>query len=152
MKLKDIFSKEAICPSMKASDKKEVLEEISEQIEKAYSELKKEDVLKVLLEREKLGSTGIGNGVAIPHGKITGLSSIVAFFGRSQKGIDFQSHDHKLSRLFFVLLAPENVIGSHLQALARLSRILKGDHVRSRLLESKDQDLYKVLIEEDEKL
>lgn len=152
MKLKDILSKAAVIGDLKSSDKQSLLEELADKAIKSYPELSTKDILEVLLERERLGSTCVGNGVAIPHGKIQGLKSIMAVFGRSKKGIDFHSHDHKNTNLFFVLLAPENVVGNHLQALARLSRLLKSEIVRSRLLETKDENLYELLIQEDEKL
>lgn len=152
MKLKDILQKTAVSGELSATDKKGVLEELSSLVAKAYPQLSSEKVLKILLEREKLGSTGVGNGVAIPHGKISGLDTIVAAFGRSKKGIEFQSHDHKSAVLFFVLLAPENVVGSHLQALARLSRLLKGEEIRNRLLEVKNENVFDVLVAEDEKI
>lgn len=152
MKLRDILKQSAVCGDLKATDKKGVLEELSELIARSGPQLEPPVVLHVLLEREKLGSTGVGNGVAIPHGKLPGLESILAAFGRSKKGIEFQSHDHKPAVLFFVLLAPENVVGSHLQALARLSRLLKGEAIRHRLIEVNDEELYRVLIEEDEKI
>lgn len=152
MKLRTILKKVAVSGDLKATDKKGVLEELAQLSAKVYPELSADKVLEVLLEREKLGSTGVGNGVAIPHGKIAGLNSIVAIFGRSKKGIEFQSHDHKPAMLFFVLLAPENVVGNHLQALARLSRLLKGESVRNRLFEVKDENLFDILISEDDKI
>lgn len=152
MKLKDILNQKAVCGNLEATDKKGVLKELAELSSQVYSNFDAKQVFEVLLEREKLGSTGVGSGVAIPHGKIPGLDKILAVFGRSKKGIDFESHDHKAATLFFVLLAPENVVGSHLQALARLSRLLKGEEIRNKLIEVKDENLYDVLIHEDEKI
>ncbi|MBI2339826.1 MAG: PTS sugar transporter subunit IIA [Deltaproteobacteria bacterium] len=152
MKLKEILKRNAVLGDLRATEKKGVLEELSGLVSKAWPDLSTDNVLQVLLEREKLGSTGVGNGVAIPHGKVAGLKAIVAAFGRSPKGVEFQSHDHKPARLFFVLLAPENAVGNHLQALARLSRLLKGETVRNRLIEVKSESLYDLLISEDEKL
>ena len=152
MKLKDILKKIAVCGDLKSTDKKDVLVELAKLSAEAYPNLSSDQVLQVLLEREKLGSTGVGNGVAIPHGKIPGLNTIIAVFGRSKKGIEFQSHDQKPALLFFVLLAPENVVGIHLQALARLSRLLKEESTRNKLFEVKDENLYDVLIAEDEKI
>jgi len=152
MKLKDILTKEAVIGDVVATDKRSLLDELSTLAHKLFPEIISSHVLQVLLDREKLGSTGVGNGVAIPHGKIPGLNSIVAVFGRSKKGIDFQSHDHKPVQLFFVLLAPENVVGNHLQALARLSRLLKEDSVRQKLVDARDDLLFDVLMAEDEKI
>ncbi len=152
MKLRDILRKEAVLGEALAHDKRGVLEELAQQAHLIYPQLSTPQVLQVLLEREKLGSTGVGNGVAIPHGKVQDLDSIVAVFGRSKKGIDFLSHDNKPVQLFFVLLAPENVVGNHLQALARLSRLLKEETVRQKLIEARDDMLFDVLIAEDEKI
>jgi PTS system nitrogen regulatory IIA component len=104
------------------------------------------------MEREKLGSTGIGSGVAIPHGKIANLDHIVAAFGRSKAGIDFDSQDGEPTYLFFVLVAPENTAGLHLKALAKLSRLLKDSNFRDRLMKVPDaKAIYQIISEEDEK-
>ena len=106
-----------------------------------------------LLEREKLGSTGIQDGVAIPHGKFKTLPYMVVLFGRSMKGIDFQAFDNKPTHLFFVLLAPEEATSEHLKLLARLSRLLKKQSLREALLQAKDaEEIYQTLCEEDKKL
>lgn len=152
MKLFDILKKDAVISELTATDKKGVLEELASLISGLYSQLTSEEILRVLLEREKLGSTGVGNGVAIPHGKIAGLEQILCVFARSRKGIDFQAHDNKPAHLFFVLLAPENAVGNHLQALARLSRLLKHDTTRLKLNEIQNSELYDYLVREDEKL
>ena len=114
MQLKEILKKEAVSTNLAATDKKSVLEELAGIASKSHPALEVGSDLDVLLEREKLGSTGVGNGVAIPHGKMKGLDSIIAVFGRSKKGIEFQAHDHKPAEIFFVLLAPDNVVGLHL--------------------------------------
>lgn len=152
MKLKDILSRQAVCGNLKTSDKKAVLEELAQVAVRVVPTLTVPEIVRILTEREKLGSTGVGNGVAIPHGKMAGLKSMVVIFGRSKKGIEFNSHDHKPANLFFVLLAPEDVVGNHLQALARLSRLLKGDIIRARLLEEPDDQLYDLLIKEDDQI
>jgi PTS system nitrogen regulatory IIA component len=109
-------------------------------------------VVEVLLEREKLGSTGIGDGIAIPHGKMGGIKELVASFGRSITGVNFESVDNKPTHLFFLLVAPENSAGVHLKALARISRLLKDPSFRNRLMEAGDrQDLFRTIIEADEK-
>jgi PTS system nitrogen regulatory IIA component len=104
------------------------------------------------LEREKLGSTSVGHGAAIPHGKIEGIPQVLAAFGRSRRGIDFQAHDHRPAHLFFVLLAPAGEAGAHLQALARLSRLLKSEIFRESLLVASGEELFSLLIEEDSRL
>ncbi len=92
----------------------------------------------VLMEREKLGSTGIGMGVAIPHGKLAEAKNVVACLARSSAGINFEAQDDELVHLFFSILAPENAAGLHLKILAKLSRLLKEKNFRSSLLEAKD--------------
>ncbi len=152
MKLGDLLKKEALIPNLKAHDKKGVLDEFSEYAHTLAPQLEKETVLNILLNREQLGSTAVGNGVAIPHGKVPGLDNIISIFGRSEKGVDFQAHDEKMTQLFFVLLAPESAIGNHLQALARLSRLLKDSRIREKLISCPKEELYDFLISEDEKI
>ena len=106
----------------------------------------------VILEREKLGSTGIGEGVAIPHGKMKGIDHILCAFGRSKKGIDFDAVDGKPVHIFFLLLAPEDSAGLHIQMLSRISRILRDPSFRKQLTEQgDDRDLYANIVEEDKK-
>ena len=109
-------------------------------------------LLETLLEREKLGSTGIGDGVAIPHGKVTGLPVLMASFGRSRAGVDFKAIDGKPTFLFFTLFAPENSAGAHLKALARISRIFKSPAFRDSILKAKDAaEIYRLIETEDSK-
>lgn len=151
MKLSDILKSTAIIEDLKHHDKKGVLEEFAHLAHVVVPELTSDSVMSILLNREELGSTAVGNGVAIPHGKVPGLDKIVALFGRSTKGLDFQSHDEKPTHLFFVLLAPETAIGNHLQALARLSRLLKDNKTRDSLIQAPASELYTILINEDDK-
>jgi nitrogen PTS system EIIA component len=110
------------------------------------------EAVRVILEREKLGSTGIGEGVAIPHGKMKGLDTILCAFGRSRKGVQFGAVDHQPVHIFFLLLAPEETTGLHLKMLSRISRILRDASFRKKLMESMDADqLYKDIVEEDKK-
>jgi PTS system nitrogen regulatory IIA component len=137
---------------LRATTKKGVLEELSNVLVERGKLPDHEKVVEVLLEREKLGSTGIGDGIAIPHGKMRGIKELVISFGRSIKGVDFESIDNKPTHLFFLLVAPENSAGVHLKALARISRLLKDSSFRNRLMEARDrQDLFMVIAEEDEK-
>lgn len=152
MKLSDILPKTAIIEDLKSHDKKGILDEFAERAQDLVPHLEQKSILDILLNREQLGSTAIGNGVAIPHGKVPGLEQIVALFGRSKPGVDFQSHDEKTTHLFFVLLAPETAIGNHLQALARLSRLLKDVKIRERLLDCDQAQLFDLLISEDDKI
>ncbi|MBI4373311.1 MAG: PTS sugar transporter subunit IIA [Deltaproteobacteria bacterium] len=152
MKIKQILAKEAVISSLNATTKEDLLAEMAALLGRLVPDSTSNEILRILNERERLGSTGIGNGVAIPHGKIPELTQIVAAFGKSMTGIPFDSQDSKPAYLFFVLLAPENAASLHLKALARLSRLLKDVHFRNKLLEAKDQEqLYQYIIEEDEK-
>jgi PTS system nitrogen regulatory IIA component len=127
-----------VLPNLQARSKKEVLEELCAPVLRLTNSIDLNTLMAVLLERERLGSTGIGDGVAIPHGKLDGLDNLLMVFGRSRKGIDFDSLDGKPAYLFFLVLAPENSAGIHLKALARISRLLKSDSVRQEIMEAKD--------------
>lgn len=151
MKIIDILDKNSVIEDFVSRDKKGALEElISVLVENGRLD-DKENALQVLLEREKLGSTGIGDGIAIPHGKLKEIEGIICSFGRSREGIDFQSIDEKPTHLFFLLLAPEDSAGEHLEALARLSRLLKDSQFRKRLMEANSkEEIYRIIVEEDE--
>ena len=106
----------------------------------------------VLWERERLGSTAIADGIAIPHGKLPGLKTVLGAFGRHPQGVDFQSLDGNVTKLFFLLVAPEDSVGQHLKALARVSRLLKEPSFRQQLMSAPDRSaLYRIIREEDEK-
>ena len=151
MKITDILDKDSIIEKLTSRDKKGVLEELVSVLVDRGKLADKEKTVQVLLERERLGSTGIGDGIAIPHGKMKEIHNIMCSFGRKKEGVDFQSLDEKPSRLFFLLLAPEDSAGEHLQALARLSRILKEAPFRKRLLKaSSREEIYRLIAEEDE--
>jgi len=152
MKISELLRKEAMQSELQAQTKVEALKELVEILKGHQAEIRIGTVLEVLLDREKLGSTGIGDGVAIPHGKLGNLDRILVSFGRSTQGIPFDSLDEKPVHLFFLLVAPENSTGSHLKALARISRLLKNPDFRQRLMEAKGVDeLYRTVIEEDER-
>lgn len=109
-------------------------------------------LLDTLLDREKLGSTGIGDGVAIPHGKLAGLPALMASFGRSKGGVDFKAIDGKPTYIFFALFAPENSAGVHLKALARISRVFKSSSFRETIMRAKDAaEIYRLIDAEDSK-
>jgi PTS system nitrogen regulatory IIA component len=102
------------------------------------------------MERERLGSTGIGSGIGIPHGKLRDLDGLVLGFGLSRKGVDFESMDNRPTHIFFLLVTPENSTGLHLKLLARISKILKQDSFRERLLKADDrEEIYAIIKEED---
>jgi PTS system nitrogen regulatory IIA component len=108
-------------------------------------------MVKTLLDREKLGSTGIGDGIAIPHGKLADLDELIVSFGRSRQGVEFDSMDGKPANLFFLLLAPENTTGLHLKALAKISKMLKDSAFRKKLIEAKSKDeLYVIIADKDD--
>ena len=152
MHLTDILSQEMVWPTLSAQTKPEVVKELAERMAAADPSLNAEVVAGVLMERERLGSTGIQDGIAIPHGKVPGLERIVIACGLKPSGIEFDAHDEKPTKIFFVLLAPEFAAGLHLKALARLSRLLKDGKFRDRLLSSKDAgEIYRTIAEEDEK-
>ena len=151
MKIGDILIGDLIIPELTSKNKKEVLEELVSVIVKQNNLLNKEELIEVLLERERLGSTGIGDGIAIPHGKLKNIDTLLASFGKSIDGVDFDSMDGKPTHLFFLLVAPENSAGIHLKALARISRLLKDSSFKQDLMETKSKDdLFKTIIERDE--
>ena len=138
MKLTDILSEEHIVADLSARSKKGVIEELSNVLLKFEPSLDKTKLLEVLVERERLGSTGIGDGIAIPHGKMAGIEDLLLSFGRSSAGVDFDSLDGKPAHLFFLVVAPERSAGVHLKALARISRFLKSQSVRRDLMAAGD--------------
>jgi PTS system nitrogen regulatory IIA component len=149
MKILDVLPKDAILADLKAQDKKGILEELVEPISR-LKEVNREELVRVLMERERLGSTGIGSGIGIPHGKLKNLDGLVLGFGLSRKGVDFESMDNRPTHIFFLLVTPENSTGLHLKLLARISKILKHDPFRERLLKAADrEEIYAIIKEED---
>jgi PTS system nitrogen regulatory IIA component len=153
MHLSEVLRCEMVWPHLSSTNKEDVIKELANLIAQANPPLISDDLSNALLEREKLGSTGIENGIAIPHAKVPGLEHIIVACGKSDSGLDFDAHDSKVTHLFFVLLAPEHSTGMHLKVLARLSRLLKEQHVRNKLIDAKDaQKMYNIIIEEDDNL
>lgn len=151
MKIADILSEKSIVTDLKGRTKRQVLEELTDAVLEEKPQLDRERLMGVLLERERLGSTGIGEGIAIPHGKLKDLDSLILSFGRSAQGVDFESMDGKPVHLFFLLVAPENCAGVHLRALAKVARLLKNGVVRKQLGSvSRREDVYAVIQQEDE--
>jgi PTS system nitrogen regulatory IIA component len=151
MQMDQIFKIGFLNENMLAKTKTEALDELVNTLIKGGLKLDSAKVIEVLQQREKLGSTGIGDGLAIPHGKISSLDEIVVAFGRSKKGVDFDSLDGKPVHIFFLLLAPENSVGQHLKALAKISKMLKKSNFRQKLIETESKsDLYKLIIEQNE--
>ncbi len=152
MKIMDFLNGKAISADLKATSKEEIIKELLNLLVKAQVIKNKDKLTKVLLEREALGSTGIGQGVAIPHGKSEGVKELVAAFGLTQKGVNFDSLDGEPVYIFFLLVAPEDSAGPHLKALARISRLLKDKYFRDTLRAAKDEKtILKTIKLEDEK-
>ena len=139
MKIMDFLCEKAISASIQATHKKGVIEELVDLLIEAKKIESKDRgrLIKSLMDRESLGSTGIGQGIGIPHGKLEGVRELVAAFGLAQKGVDFESLDGDPVYLFFLLVAPEDSTGPHLKALARISRLLKDKFFRNTLRKAK---------------
>lgn len=152
MKIANILELKTVVPHLRSTSKAEVIKELADNISSVYSNINKERLVEILLEREKLCSTAVDSGVAIPHAKISGVTDIIAGFGRSIEGIEFESIDRKETHFFITLIAPENATGSHIQLLARISKIFKNPELRSRLMKLESQeDIYEAITIEDEK-
>ena len=153
MRITDFLFSTHIIPSLKAITKEEVLAELVEVLARNDTDVNKQELVQILIEREELGSTGIGDGVAIPHGKFEGIDHILAGFGKSERGVDFNSMDSKPAHLFFVLIAPKNSAGDHLKALARISRVIKDPILKRSLLSAETtEEIYNLLEESDLRL
>lgn len=153
MMVSDVLTKEFIMPDLEASEKRELLDEIADNVSDLVGVLSREDLLGVLLEREKLGSTGIGHGVAIPHAKIKGIERVVVAMGISRKGVDFQSMDDRPVHIIFLIVAPEQSSAVHLKVLSSISRLLKEAAFRDKLLKAASrEEIYNTIIEEDKRL
>jgi PTS system nitrogen regulatory IIA component len=150
MKIDGLLQPEDIVPSLAAETKDEALLELAAKVEERHPLLGRTEIFRVLQERERLGSTGIGDGVAIPHGKLKRTGDLVLVFGRSKKGVDFDALDGRKVHIFFLLIAPEEAFGLHLKMLGRISRILKDPAVRKALLEAPDvAAIYGIIQEQD---
>lgn len=149
MRVLDALHPDAILIDLKSRSKKEILAEISLPIAQILK-VKHDDLIKVLIEREQMGSTGIGKGIAIPHGRLSGINDLVIGFGLSRKGAQFDSLDGRPAHIFFVLITPEHATGLYLKFLARISRMLKNEAVKERLLHAKDvNDIISAIRDED---
>lgn len=153
MRILDFLQYDGIIASLEAGSKEEVLVELVGAVSKANLNLDKAGLVKTLIERENLGSTGIGGGVAIPHGKFEGLQQLAGAFGRSVDGIDFSSMDNQPAHLFFLLVAPKNSAEDHLKALARISRLFKDPLLKTGLRQAETTDeIFGILDEYDRRL
>ncbi len=153
MRVVDILKEEMVIPELENDAKHEILRELSQRLATLEPHVDVDNLVAILLKREDLGTTAIGEGIAIPHGKISDLNRITAVFGIKHGGVDCGSLDGKPTKLFFLLVAPEDSAGVHLKALARVSRLLKNPAFREQLLLTQSQAaLYKLISEEDSKL
>lgn len=149
MKILDVLQKEAIVSNLKSRDKKGVVAELAAPVSRIAG-LDPDELVRILMERERLGSTGIGGGIAIPHGKIK-AGSLTVGFGLSRMGVDFESVDGRPAHIFFLLITPENSTGLHLKLLARISRTLKNEPFKERLLNASGADeIFNIIKDEDE--
>lgn len=147
MRLDEYLHRELVLPDLQATTKAAVLEEMTAALAAHDSGVDAKKALAVLLDRESLGTTGIGDGVAIPHGKLGGLDHIIVCVGRSSRGVDFAALDFKPCSIFFLVLAPEQVTGMHLRILAHISRLLKDDSFRREFEDARDRDSIYALLQ-----
>ena len=153
MRLDEILTESTVICDIKGSTKKEIVTNLALQLKTAGLIHDLDPVVDIVMERESLGSTGIGEGVAIPHGKLGSSGQVLCVFARSRIGVDFDAVDGGRVHLFFLVLAPEDAASLHLMALSRISRILRDPSFRKKLLEMPDDArlLYQSIVEEDEK-
>jgi len=152
MKISEILTEDCIIVDLEAEDKEGALAEVSLFLERKGIIQDQDKLFQALLDREKLGSTGIGDNMAIPHAKHKSIENIVTVFARSRKGIDFQSLDRKPVHFIFLLLAPPTSTGLHLKALAKIARLFKNPSLRENIIEAKGADaIYALMVEEDSK-
>jgi PTS system nitrogen regulatory IIA component len=145
MPLTDFIALDAIIPALKVNSKKQAIQELAAKAAKLTGQNERA-ILEILLQREKLGSTGVGNGIAIPHGKLPKLTKLFGLFARLDRPIDFEALDGQPVDLIFLLLAPEGAGADHLKALARVARLLRDADIAHKLRESRDAAaLYAVL-------
>jgi len=148
MKILDFLDKECVLQELTGTDKSSVLMELVRPLKAVFPALDSDRIHEVLMEREQLGSTGIGDGIAIPHGKLEGLEKISLVVARSSAGVDFASLDHKPTHIFFLVLAPENVAGMHLRILAHVSRLLQNPSFRDSFLQAGDREALWALLQD----
>jgi PTS system nitrogen regulatory IIA component len=150
MKIEDILAQDLVLSDLTARSKTDVLIELATAVARRHPELDRERLVQALEDRERLNSTALGEGVAIPHGKLSGIKRVFAAFARSKQGVDFHSLDGEPTHLFFLLVAPEDSAGAHLKALARISRLLKDESFRTRLMQAPDAAaLFETIRQED---
>jgi nitrogen PTS system EIIA component len=152
MKIDEILKKESVIADLVGKNKLEVIKEMTECLKRNNTIKDDQALFATLMEREKLGSTGIGENVAIPHGKSDELTQIITVFARSLGGVDFESLDQKPVHFVCMVIAPAHSTGQHLKALARISRLFKNQALREGILKAEDTNaIYSILLEEDSK-
>ena len=152
MRIAEFLKPDAVVEELRSTSKTEILRELSAALARTNPNISPQRLATVLEERERVNSTGVGEGVAIPHGKLPELSSLSASFGVCRAGIDFDAHDKKPTFLFFALVAPENSAGLHLKALARISRLFRNASFRESILAARGaQEIYSLILQEDAK-
>jgi PTS system nitrogen regulatory IIA component len=145
MPLNDLVAPNAIIPALKVNGKKQALQELAAKAAELCGQGER-TIFEILMQREKLGSTGVGNGIAIPHGKLPKLNALFGLFARLDRPIDFEALDGQPVDLVFLLLAPEGAGADHLKALARVARLLRDTSIAQKLRQSRDAEaLYAVL-------
>jgi PTS system nitrogen regulatory IIA component len=150
MKICEILNKDSIVANLESTNKNGVIKELSQAIAKTTN-ASPDDIATVLMERENLGSTGIGGGIAIPHGKLNAVKSVTVGFGLSREGVEYDSLDNRLVHIFFLLLTPENSTGDHLKVLAQISKLLKKTQFKEGLRGATSLDeIYNIILEQDE--
>lgn len=146
MDLSDLLKPEAVVPSLKAHSKKQVIQDLCDKASRLTG-LSEREIFETILQRERLGSTGVGHGVAIPHGKLRAVDRLVGVFARLSQPVDFDALDNQPVDLVFLLLAPEGAGADHLKALARIARVLRDGAVAERLRTTDDAGgLYSILV------
>ena len=152
MKITDFLTVQSVIPVLASQQKSDVLRELAARLAANYRFLDESKVFEVFCAREKISTTAIGEGVAIPHGKLPGVDRVMGVFARSPSGVDFASLDGEPTHLFFALIAPQDAAADHLKALARISRLLKDAGFRARLMKGgSGKELFAIIAEEDEK-
>jgi nitrogen PTS system EIIA component len=152
MKITDMLERQAVVGDLRGRTKPELLRELCRPLAALHASLSEDRLVQTLLDRERLGSTGLAEGVAIPHGKLKGLDRLIGSFGRSVEGVDFDSLDKEPTYLFFTIFAPEASSGDHLRALARVSRMLRNPEFRSTVLTIPSaEEIYDFIAAEDDR-
>ena len=148
MDLSDLVSPDAVIPSLKVQSKKQAIQALAEKAA-SLTDVPEREIFDTLLQRERLGSTGVGHGIAIPHGKLVTFDGITGVFARLESPIEFESLDGEPVDLIFLLLASEGAGADHLKALARIARVFRNNHITAKLRETRDSaGLYAILTED----